>query len=170
MLELCSCWLYTYGCLVTDFDPINYRSNPSKSKLAPVSVPVSRQSLSLVTQKDTSVSASRRLKKSLQQSVQPSSSPSSASSQFEEGTGVLLLVTHIRCPPRRVGNVALLLFEYVLAIVEWTIHITRIADTTISSSLLPVVPASSHLQLSSVYSNLLVFKMSILPPPALQKL
>ncbi len=155
---------------MTDFETINYRSSPSRSKLAPVSVPVSRQSLSLATQKDTLVSASRRLKKSLQQSVQPSLSPSLASFQFEEGTGVLPLVTHIRCPPRKVGNVALLLFEYVLVIVEWKIHIIRITDTTISSSLPPVVPASSHPQLSSVYSNSLVSKMSIPLPPALQKL
>ena len=155
---------------MTDFGPVNYRSSPSRSKLVPVSVPVSKQSLSLATQKDTSVSASRHLKKSLQQSVQPLLSPSLASSQFEEGTGVLPLVIHIRCPPRRAGNVALLPFEYVLVIVEWMTHINRIADTTISSSLLPVVPASSHPQLSSVYSNLLVSKMSIPLPLALQKL
>ena len=150
---------------MANFDAINYRSSPSRSKLAPVSVPVSRQSLSLATQKDTSVSALRHLKKLLQQSVQQSLSPSSASSQFEEGTGVLRSVTHIRCPPRRVENVALLLSEYVLVIVQFAIYITGIADTTISSSLLPVVPASSHLQLSSVYSNSLVSKMSIPLPP-----
>ena len=150
---------------MTNFDPINCRSSPSRSKLAPVSVPGSRQSLSLATQKDMSVSASRHLKKLLQQSVQQSLLPSSASSQFEEGTGVLRSVTHIRCPPRRVGNVALLLSEYVLVIVQWTIYRTRIADITISSSLLPVVLASSHPQLSSVYSNSPVSKMSIPLPP-----
>lgn len=96
---------------ITDFEPINYRSSPSRSKHALVSVPGSRQSLLLATQKDTSVSASRHPKKLLQQSVQQSSLPSSASSPFEEGTGVLRSVTHIRCPPRRVGNVALLLSE-----------------------------------------------------------
>lgn len=154
---------------MTDRDPINYRSSLSRSKLVLVSVPASRQSLSLATQKDTSVSASRHLKKLLQQSVQQSLLPSSASSQSEEGTGVLRSVTHIRCPPRRVGNVALLLSEYVLVIAQLRIHRTRIVDTTISSFLLPVVPASSHPQLSSAFSNSPVSKMSIPPPPALPK-
>ena len=151
---------------MADFAPINFRSSLSKSKLAPVSVPGSRQSLSLATQKDTSVSASRHLKKLLQLSVQQSLLPSSASSQFEEGTGVLRSVTHIRCPLRRVGNVALLLSEYVFVIMQWMSHRTEIADKVISLSLLPVVPVSSHPQQSNVYSNSPVSKMSIPLPPA----
>lgn len=56
------------------------RSNPCRSRLAPVSGPGSRPLSSLATPKATSVSVSRRRRKLRPLSAPPSSSPSSASS------------------------------------------------------------------------------------------
>ena len=63
ILSIKWCWMYA-----DEF----YRSNPSRSKLVPVSVLASRPSSSLETRKATSVSASRPPRKWLLRSGQPS--------------------------------------------------------------------------------------------------
>ncbi len=90
------------------------RSNPYKSKPAPVNALGSKPSSSSATRKATSVSASKPPKKSPPPSAPPSSLPNSASSLCVADTGVLIWVCRIVCRRRRVASVGVLLLGYVL--------------------------------------------------------
>ena len=83
-----------------------YRSNPSRSRLVPVSVLDSRPSWSLATAKVTLASASRHPKKSQPPFVPQSSSPNSPSFPSDEATGVPISVNLTPSPLRSPASVA----------------------------------------------------------------
>ena len=89
------------------------RSNPSRSKPAPVNAPVSRPLSSLATPKATSGSASRPPKKSPRPSAPRLSLPNSACSPSAVDTGAPTSVTRTLCQPRRAASAVPSPFAYV---------------------------------------------------------
>jgi len=94
------------------YSDVAYRLNPFRSRPVPVSVPVSRLSLSSVTPRVTSVSASRPPRKSRLPSVRLSSSPSCRSFLSVVDTGVPPSENPTPWPLRSPESVVLSLFGY----------------------------------------------------------
>jgi hypothetical protein len=104
--------------------------------------PVQKQTRAGQRTRFKAISASRPLRKSRRPSAPPSSLPSSPLSPSEEDTGVPTSVSLTRYPPRRTANVV---------------------PSPSASSLLPAVPAWSHLPLSSACCSWLVLKTPTQP-------
>lgn len=101
---------------MADLYRTTFRLSQSRSKRVPVNAPGLRQLSLLEIPRVMLVSVSRLPKKSLLQSAPLSSSLSSLFYPFDGVTGAHLWVNLILYPRKKVGNVVLSLFAYVLSL------------------------------------------------------